>query len=59
MLFFTPVNKQNYTVKIEGTTVGQVYDKFTNDENIAGGTDIKRTKYNTEIANNLNKIVKE
>ena len=56
LLFFTPVNKQNYTVKIEGTTVGQVYDKFTNDENIAGGTDIKRTKYNTEIANNLNKI---
>ena len=56
LLFFTPVNKQNQTVKIEGTTVGQVYEKFTNDDNIAGGTDIKRTKYNIEIANNLNKI---
>ncbi len=56
LLFFTPVNKQNYTVKIEGTTVGQVYDKFTNDENIAGGNDIKRTKYNQEITNNLTKI---
>ena len=56
LLFFAPTNKQNYTVKIEGSSVGQVYDKFTNDENVSGGNDIKRTKYNAIIADNLTKI---
>ena len=29
LLFFEPIGKQNYTVNLDGTTVGKIYDKFT------------------------------
>ena len=52
LLFFEPANKQSYAVNLDGVTVGQVYDKFTNDENVSSG-DIKQSKYNQTIADNL------
>ena len=55
LLFFEPGNKQSYNVNLDGVTVGQVYDKFTNDENVSSG-DIKQSKYNQTIADNLTKI---
>lgn len=55
LLFFEPIGKQNYSVKLDGSTVGQVYDMFTNDNNISSG-DIKKSKYDEQINNNLTKI---
>lgn len=55
LLFFEPVNRQSYSVNLEGTSVGQVYDKFTNDSNVSSG-DIKQSKYNQSITDNLTKI---
>lgn len=55
LLFFQPVGKQNIIVKLNGSTVGQLYDMFTNDSNPASG-DIKKSNYDAQIAESLNQV---
>ena len=55
LLFFQPIGKQSYNVSINGTNVGQIYNKFIDDTDTTTG-DNKLSKYNATIDENLTKI---
>lgn len=52
LLFFEPIGKQDYTIKLTGSTVGQVYDKFVNDET----SSYKKSDFDSIIDANLTKL---
>ena len=52
LLFFEPVGKQDFTVKLTGSTVGQVYDKFMNDST----SNYKKSEFDNLIDANLTKL---
>ena len=52
LLFFDPIGKESYSVNIPGTTVGQVYEKFTSD-NVSS---VKKSDFDADIAANTTKI---
>lgn len=52
LLFFEPVGKQEYTIKLTGSTVGQVYDKFVNDNT----STYKKSDFDALIDSNITKL---
>ena len=52
LLFFEPIGKQNYTVNLDGTTVGKIYDKFTAEST----SELKKSSFDKVIDDSLNKV---
>lgn len=52
LLFFEPIGKLNYTVNIDGTNVGKIYDKFVSESS----SDLKQSSFDKTIEDSLTKV---
>ncbi len=52
LLFFEPIGKQNYSVSLDGSTVGKIYDKFVAEST----SELKKSSFDEVIDNSLNKV---